>query len=303
MSGRLFALGPDGVPGEPEAPPESTEAAPHGPLRRVVLLVAYDGTLFHGFAAQRQPEVETVAGALARALGRVVGGEVALTCAGRTDKGVHASGQVVHADLPAEAVEGLVARSGGPELVGLARSLTAQCGPGIVVARALVAPPGFDARHSACARRYRYDLLRSAAPDPLARLTTWHVPGELDLAAMRIATDGLLGEHDFSAFCRRPPGAEGPLTRRVVDASWSPREDGRLLSFEIEANAFCHQMVRSIVGNLVEVGQGRRTAADVVALLRSRSRAGSAAPAPPGGLRLVLVRYPEELVEGGVLSC
>lgn len=305
MNERLFQPGNAEATPEPEiTPTDATEAAPTGPLRRVMLLVAYDGSAFHGFASQPQAGVETVGGSLVRALSGMVKTPVAVTCAGRTDAGVHAAGQVVHADLPADVVHRWLAAepaSGLPELPRLAKSLTSQLGPALVVVRARLAPAGFDARRSALARRYRYVFLRTPSPDPLQRLTTWHVPGELDLPAMRIAADALLGQHDFAAFCRRPAGREGPLTRRVTDVSWARGGCGRLLSFEIEANAFCHRMVRSIVGNLVEVGRGRESAADMFDILRTGDRARGGRLAPPDGLCLVLVRYPEELVEGGVL--
>ncbi|MHB1989072.1 MAG: tRNA pseudouridine(38-40) synthase TruA [Acidimicrobiales bacterium] len=283
------------------------EAALAGPLRRVMLLVSYDGSAFKGFATQPQPELETVGGSLERALSKMVKAPVTVVCAGRTDAGVHATGQVVHADLPAAVVERWITAAEATdkrELPRLAKSLTSQCGPALVVARALLAASGFDARRSAVARRYRYELLRTTTADPLARHLTWHVPGELDLPAMRIAGDGLLGEHDFAAFCRRPPGLVGPLIRRVTDVAWKRAGCGTRLSFEIEANAFCHQMVRSIVGSLVAVGQGRLTAADVFSILQSAERTRSAQPAPPGGLCLMFVRYPEEMVPGAVLhSC
>ncbi len=277
-------------------------------------LVAYDGSGFRGFAAQDQPGVETAGGRLEAALSKMFGRSagtpvstpVGLVCAGRTDAGVHAAGQVVHFDVPAEGLARWMGGAGeGPgELVRLARSLSTQCGPEIVVKRALLAPEGFDARHSAVARRYRYEILRTPSPDPLLRHTTWHVPGELELAALRIGADALLGEHDFAAFCRRPPGHHGPIVRRVTDVRWERGGCGERLSFEIEANAFCHQMVRSIVGLLVAAGRGKITGADVHALLRRSGggRAQLASPAPPGGLCLMLVRYPEELVPGGVLT-
>jgi len=171
-----------------------------------MLLVAYDGTSFHGFAAQK--DQYTVGGQLAKALGSMAGHEVSLTCAGRTDAGVHALGQVVHVDLDERIVAKWAARSPEPGklLERLGRSLSRQLGPAIAVIEARVAPDGFDARHSATARRYRYSLLRTPWPDPLAHHSSWHVPGTLDLAAMRIGTDALLGEHDFSAFCRLPHG-------------------------------------------------------------------------------------------------
>ena len=262
---------------------------------RIVLGLSYDGSAFHGFAPQARQK--TVAGALLDALARRFSSELSLTCAGRTDTGVHALTQVVHLDVTEEEL----LRSGeshlepGRELAGLARSLTTQLRPHIVVYKAAVAPPGFDARRSALARRYRYDLETSARIDPLRAKGVWHIGEELDLAAMRVATDPLLGEHDFSGFCRRPDGQEpGPLKRRVLGARWLEMETG-WLRFEIEAKAFCHQMVRSIVGTLVEVGQHRRSPAEMMARLRSGSRQGAAKLAPPNGLCLVGVRYPEEL--------
>jgi tRNA pseudouridine38-40 synthase len=268
-----------------------------------MLLVAYDGTGFHGFAAQ--PGQRTVGGSLAETLGSMAGHEVTLTCAGRTDAGVHALGQVVHCDLDEEIVRKWAGRDleAGMSLERLGPSLTHQLGGEISVLEAKVAPGGFDARHSATARRYRYDVLRSEWADPLLRHLTWHVPGELDLAAMRIAADALLGEHDFSAFCRQRNGETGPIVRRVLSADWSPAPaDARLLVFSIEANAFCHQMVRSLVGTLVAAGQGRMRAGELLSILRERDRSRCAQPAPPRGLCLMGVRYPGELVPGGTWS-
>lgn len=278
-----------------------SEAAPGGPLRRVMLLVAYDGSSFHGFAAQRGQR--TVGGALAATLGQMAGHEVALTCAGRTDSGVHALGQVVHADLDAAVVSRWAGGDPQPgaRLERLSRSLCRQLGGALAVLDARIAPLGFDARHSALARRYRYHLLVTPWPDPLVRHTSWHVAAPLDLAAMRIGADALLGEHDFAAFCRRAPGDVGPINRRVLSVGWGlvPGDD-RLLSFEIEANAFCHRMVRSIVGTLVAVGDGRLHAGELLEILRSADRARGSRLAPASGLCLVAVRYPPGLVPTGV---
>jgi tRNA pseudouridine38-40 synthase len=265
-----------------------------------MMLVAYDGTSFHGFAAQ--PGQRTVGGVLAAVLGSMAGHEVTLTCAGRTDAGVHALGQVVHADLD----EATLAKWAGRELVAgmvlerLAPSLTHQLGGAVAVLEARVAPDGFDARHSATARCYRYELLRTERPDPLLRHTSWHVPGKLDLAAMRIGADALLGEHDFSAFCRQVHGETAPIVRRVLSTclSTAPGDD-RLWVFSIAANAFCHQMVRSLVGTLVAVGQGRIPAGELLSILRSGDRSRAAQPAPSRGLCMMGVRYPARLVPGG----
>ena len=278
--------------------------------RRWRLLVAYDGRGFRGFAAQ--PGAVTVAGALSDALTRVTRAPepLAITCAGRTDAGVHAAGQVVHVDLPA--VLPTIRRGGTSRVmagVDLTAALNRQLAPAIVVRDSEPAPEGFDARRSATARRYRYLVWNAPTPDPLLAGTAWHVAGPLDLRAMAAATDAVVGEHDFGAFCRRPPGVApgSPIVRRVTSAAWSelPSETvpeawstggepagGRLLRFEIEAGSFCHQMVRSIVALLVQVGLGQGNVASTVARLRSADRAGAPRPAPAEGLCLVAVSYP-----------
>ncbi len=256
---------------------------------RLRLVVSYDGAGFRGFAVQ--PGQRTVAGTLAGAIAVVVGHRVELVCAGRTDAGVHARGQVVHVDVRPDV-----------DSARLVRSVNTLLKPSVVVRSAEVAPPGFDARRSARSRRYRYLILEDRTPDPLLAPLSWHVPGPLDMRAMQSAADALLGEHDFRAFCRRVPGTEPgtPISRRVLDARLSevplrPGELGpgaRLLRFDIAATSFCHQMVRSVVGTLVEVGRGRRRASDVNWLLQSgdRSRVGGVI-APPQGLCLVDVAY------------
>jgi tRNA pseudouridine38-40 synthase len=253
------------------------------PSLRVRLTVAYDGSQFHGFAAQ--PEVATVAGALVVALQRALRVEaIELTCAGRTDAGVHARGQVVSFDVPATT---------SIEVDELIRRVNRQLQPSIVVRDASVAD-GFDARHDATARRYRYTIVNAPVPDPLLAHQAWWIAEPLDVRAMQAACDPLLGEHDFAAFCRKPAarrdGTVPGTTRRVEDAEWEEGADG-LLYFWIEANAFCHQMVRSIVGLLVEVGKGKRHASDVMRVLRGLDRGLNAEPAPPHGLVLWEVRY------------
>jgi tRNA pseudouridine38-40 synthase len=265
------------------------------------LVLSYDGGAFHGFAAQ--PRVATVAGALAAALARTLrlGESPALTCAGRTDTGVHARGQVVHVDLPAT-LAGLRPRSKGPTgAPALVRALNRQLAPAVVVRSAEPAEEGFDARRSATARHYRYLIWNAPVPDPLLATTAWHVADPLELRAMDSASDALVGEHDFRAFCRRVPGTtpEDPIVRRVMTASWralggpgvADAGRGRLLRFDIVASSFCHQMVRSVVGTLVEAGRGRGNAATVTAQLRAGRREGAARPAPAHGLCLVAVAY------------
>jgi tRNA pseudouridine38-40 synthase len=245
------------------------------------LLVAYDGAPFRGFAPNRQ--VRTVAGDLTVALERVLGHRVVLTCAGRTDAGVHAWGQVVSFDASGE--------PGTLNLVALQRSLLKLLAPSIVVRQIAEAEPGFDARRWATARLYRYTVLNRGVPDPFLAGTSWHVEEPLDLRAMQLACDPLYGEHDFASFCRKAPD-NGSLVRRVVDARWLELGDG-VVRFDIEASSFCQQMVRALVGTMVDVGLGKRRAGDMSGVLRSGDRSQAGAPAPPHGLCLWEVRYPE----------
>lgn len=259
-----------------------TPAAPSGPLCRVRLLVAYDGTDFHGFAEQG-PKVRTVAGVLRAAIERVVRQPVELTCAGRTDRGVHAWGQVVSCDLPA-----------GTDLDGLRRSLTKLCGSEIAIREIAAGPDDFDARFSATSRTYRYQVLNRRAPDPFRARFAWHHPTPLAFELLTLACDPFVGEHDFSAFCRRPKVGEGEepasLVRRVLRAGWTDLGDG-MLRFEVEATAFCHQMVRSIVGTIVAAGKGTLRAGDIRGVLASGDRGAAAPIAPPEGLTLWNVAY------------
>jgi tRNA pseudouridine38-40 synthase len=258
-------------------------AAPTGPLVRVRATVAYDGSGFHGFAPQ--PGLETVGGTLAAALGKVLRtGDADLTCAGRTDTGVHAWGQVVSFDAPAERLDPLT----------LQRSLNRLCGPAIVVRDVRVVADDFDARRSATGRTYRYTIVNRPVPDPFLAHVAWHVDEPLDLALLRLGCDPLVGEHDFSAFCRRPKrrdGGEASLVRIVRRAAWTDLGEG-VLRFEIEANAFCHQMIRSLVGTLVDVGLARRHAGELLGIIAGRDRAAAGALAPPQGLCLWAVAYP-----------
>lgn len=262
--------------------PEEPAQPATGPTVRVRLVVAYDGRRFHGFAVN--PGVRTVGGTLTDALSTVLGHSVELTCAGRTDKGVHARAQVVTFDTSVTDVD----------LTALCRSLNHLCGPLVAVTDAAFVDDDFDARFSATARRYRYVVHNRPAPDPFLFGRAWHVEAPLLLPAMVLACDALIGEHDFAAFCRRPKrrdGEEASLVRHVVEASWHDAGDG-LLCFEIEASSFCHQMVRSVVGTLVAVGRGRRRPGEMLAIVRSRDRNQASDLAPPDGLTLWTVRYP-----------
>ena len=251
---------------------------------RVRATVAYDGGPFHGFVPNEG--VRTVAGDLNDALSRVVGTTVVVTCAGRTDRGVHAVGQVVSFDAPDDS-----------DLDRIRRSVNRQCGPSLVLRDLERSGDGFDARFTATGRTYRYRVLNRQDPDPFLAATAWHIVDPLDVPAMQSAADHLLGEHDFTSFCRRSkvaPGVAVPtLVRRIETAEWWGPDDAGLLEFRITATAFCHQMVRSIVGTLVDVGRGRRQVGDVPGMIEARDRQAAGEPAPPHGLTLWSVRYPD----------
>jgi tRNA pseudouridine38-40 synthase len=241
------------------------------------MLVAYNGADFHGFALQ--PGMRTVGGALAGALERYLRHTVELTCAGRTDAGVHAWGQVVSFDARA-----------GVDAAALQRAVNRAVRPNVVVRAVEPAPPGFDARRSATGRHYRYTVRNLPVADPFSAATAWHVAPPLDLTAMRLACDALYGEHDFSSFCRRPPLDGASLVRVVRRADWTDLGEG-MLRFEIEASSFCQQMVRSIVGTMIDVGRRKRKAGEMAAVVRARSRAAAGQLAPAHGLCLWQVSY------------
>lgn len=221
-------------------------------------------------------------GALIEALERVLREPVVLSMGGRTDTGVHAWGQVVSFDVTAADVD----------LDRVRRSVNSQLGPRVVVRDVAAAADEFSARYSALARRYRYTVLNRAVPDPFRAATSWHVEGPLDLGAMRMACDPLIGEHDFTSFCREPRGvATFSMVRRVTDARWLDLGDG-VLRFDIEATSFCQQMVRAVVGTMVTIGTGKLTAGDMIGILRARVRAAGGRVAPPHGLCLWEIVYP-----------
>ncbi len=244
---------------------------------RVRLDVSYDGTDFAGWA--RQPGQRTVQDTLETALAVVLQRPgLALTVAGRTDAGVHAAGQVAHCDLP-----------GVP--AGLLRRLARVLPPDVRVRSIAAAPPAFDARFGALWRRYEYrvgDAPTGVAPLRRRQVLAW--PRPLDEAAMSAAAIGLVGLHDFAAFCRHRPWA---TTIRTILGLGVERQDDEL-AIEVRADAFCHSMVRSLVGALLAVGEGRRSPEWPVALLGLAERSNEVTVAAAHGLTLLEVAYPPD---------
>ena len=260
--------------------PAASEGETRTPSRRLRLDVAYDGAGFHGWAAQTG--LRTVQGELETWLGRLLGTEASLTCAGRTDAGVHARGQVAHLDVATADPDALAAT--------LARRLARALPADLAVRRVAVAPEGFDARFAAVWRRYVFRLTDDPAPDPLTRGTVVRVNGRLDPEAMDAAGAALVGLHDFAAYCKRREGAS--TIRTLLDCR-TTRAAGTI-EVEVRADAFCHSMVRSLVGALVDVGLGRRQPGWPASLLDRPGRAGDVHVMPPHGLVLEEVGYPSD---------
>ncbi len=265
-------------------------------MRSVCGLVAYDGTEFHGFQVQKR--VATIQGELETALSRVVGQPVRISGAGRTDSGVHASGQVIATEV-----------SWRHPLEDLQRAWNAYLPSAITVRKLQGAPVRFHPRFSALDRTYRYTVVLATdsqpwAPrrSPLTDRYALYVTDPLDLVAMNKAAQLLLGEHDFATFGQAPTGDS--TVRVVYEAKWGlaqldpgPLHDpcGQQCVFLIRANAFLYQMVRNLVGALLQVGQGRWSLTDFAEALHARDRARCAPPAPPQGLVLKRIGYPVEL--------
>jgi tRNA pseudouridine38-40 synthase len=251
---------------------------------RLRLDLAYDGTAYAGWAAQ--PGQRTVQGVLEEALATLLRSPepLRLTVAGRTDAGVHATGQVAHVDVPAA----LWALTDPGRLV---RGLAALLPPDIRVRAVTLAPDGFDARFSALGRVYRYRVTdRPVGAPPLRRHDTLAHPRALDVVRMNAAAALLLGEHDFAAYCRRKE--HGTTLRSVQRLDWRRDPDGILVA-TVQADAFCQSMVRSLVGAMLAAGDGRRSPGWPGTLLERRERASEVAVVAPHGLTLVAVGYPE----------
>lgn len=260
---------------------------------RVRLDLAYDGAAYHGWAAQ--PGLRTVEGALREGLATLIRREVPVVVAGRTDSGVHARGQVVHFDLSAEEWAGLSrGRDIAPQdalLRRIAGVLARQEGA-VVVRAARRVPPAFDARFSALSRSYSYRIVDDDAQrDPLSRgHTVWHRRG-LDVTLMDAEAALVAGLHDFASFCR--PRETGTTVRELQNFRIRRDADGAIIA-ELTADAFCHHMVRALVGACLEVGEGRRAPGWLAERLGRRSWDAEVRLAPPHGLVLEAVSYPPE---------
>ncbi len=263
-----------------------------GGLVRLRLDIAYDGTEFAGWATQTGQR--TVAGVLDEALSTVFRTRLQLRAAGRTDTGVHASGQVAHVDVPEDALPHVyprTTRAGQSEFLPLVQRLARFVPQDVRVLDIGRAAPGFDARFSALRRHYVYRLSTApygVEPQEARFVTAW--PRSLDVDAMAVASRDLVGLHDFAAFCRHRDGAT--TIRDLQRLDWS--REGDRVTAHVTADAFCWAMVRSLVGALLAVGEHRREPGWCATLLESTNRSSQFAAAPPQGLTLLRVDYPPD---------
>ncbi|MGI6217173.1 MAG: tRNA pseudouridine(38-40) synthase TruA [Coriobacteriales bacterium] len=257
-----------------------------GILNTIVILVAYIGAPFCGFA--RQEGLLTVQGELENALATVFAHEVETVCAGRTDAGVHARGQVVSAVIPKSDLENRTLES-------VARSLNALTHDCIVVRDVAIAPDGFSARFDADWREYRYRIAVGKDFPMFTRDFTWHIKSSrsLDIEKMREASEALLGEHDFKSFCVTASAVGKNTVREILELEIYEEEvmGEPGIVFRVVGNAFLHSMVRTIVGTLVEVGAGRREPSWVADVLEARDRSAAGPKAPANGLVFWHVEY------------
>ena len=250
--------------------------------RNVRLIVEYDGSDLHGW--QRQQNGPTIQGHLESALSTLLGHEVDITGASRTDAGVHALGQVCnfYTDHPSIPVD------------GIRKALNSSLPPAIAVVRANEVGPDFHSRFDSAGKHYRYRVFTRPSRSPVRRLGAMHVDYELDLAPMRSAAQALVGEHDFSAF--RAAGCNAKTTTRRITAVEVRSDAAHEITIDLRGNAFLRNMVRIIAGTLVEIGAGRRDAGSIPELLAGRDRTRAGRTAPAAGLTLVRVFYPPERV-------
>ena len=253
-------------------------------------LVEYDGARFSGFQRQSADKGPTVQGAIEAAIARIAGEAISIEAAGRTDRGVHASGQVINFHTMAQ-----------HDPATWRRALNALLPADVAVRAVVAAPEGFRARHSALARRYRYRLFWSPVRAPLRERYAWRLPARLDVAAMDAAAAALLGEHDFGAFGSSPrdqrvTGERGHTVRTMLEARCVASGTDEIVC-DFAATAFLTGMVRRLVGTLALVGAGRLSGDDFRAILAARDRAHPGTPAPACGLCLIGVDYPPDVLD------
>lgn len=252
-------------------------------IRRYRGTLSYDGSAYQGFQRQKA-HVPTIQAAVERAIEHVTRQAVTVSGAGRTDTGVHATGQVIAFEVEWRHSE-----------MALLNAINAALPDDAALQDLTPAPPDFHPRYSALTRLYRYEVIQAAQPQPLLRQRTWRVRGDLDGAAMQQAAERLIGEHDFAAF---GPPPQGEITvRRVYQSAWThqPAPFGTMWTYRIEANAFLQHMVRRITGTLIAVGQGRLTLPAFEQVFRGADLAAVKWVAPPQGLTLEAVRYETEI--------
>ena len=247
-------------------------------MATVRLTLAYDGTGFRGWARQPDPSTRTIEGVVGAQLERVLREPVKLAVAGRTDAGVHARGQVASFSTVSAIPPGQ-----------LQKALNNALAPEVVVLDARDAPEGFHARYSARSREYVYRIHEATLPDPFTARFVWHRPGHLRLTPMREAARFLVGEHDFISFCRHPRDHRSTIRRL---RQLTVVRHGDVLTIRSVANAFLQQMVRTLVGTLEAVGEGKLEAASMPEILAARDRGPAGRPAPARGLTLERVVYP-----------
>lgn len=277
------------ITGAPVRPSLEERALEPGTLDgTLVLKLGYRGADFAGFAAQ--PGQRTVAGELTRALETLLHREIVLTCAGRTDAGVHAIAQYISVPVSADELE-----MSGKKLL---RGLGALVPDDIAPSELYLAPKGFSARFDAQMRSYRYRIVAGPARPVMAWDHAWWLRSSLDVTAMNEAAQVLVGEHDFKSFCKAV-SAEGKSTTRYlesVDVSLQEECGEQVICIDVVGNAFLHSMVRTIAGTLVEVGRGHRDAAWVAEALAACDRKATGPCAPAKGLTFMSVSYPEGLL-------
>ena len=250
-------------------------------MYRYQILVEYVGTNFRGWQVQKKGK--TIQGLIQEKLSKLLKEKVILFGSGRTDAGVHAEGQVISFDAEAFDIE------------KTERSLNKLCAPFITVRDLEKTSDSFNARFSATCRTYRYRILNDQYPNPFTHRFAWHIQTHLDLDSMQRAAQDVIGEHDFSSFCRKATilvdGKEedASLTREVI--SITVKNEGSFLEVWITATSFCHQMVRSIVGTLVAIGKGRLDKSEISSIISKKDRNSAGPVAPPQGLTLMEVGY------------